>query len=160
MPTFSVSGVIGTNFTDTSSTAQVTTGTKVLLSDGGEAMYVQASEAISTYGAVTITASQTAALLTTTNSATSKRVGFAQVSIASGYYGWVQLSGVMQVNLAANCDDNVPLYTTATGGVLDDATISGCLVIGCTSTRTISNATAVTCIAAGIAVIGTGAMPG
>jgi hypothetical protein len=130
------------------------------LSDGGEAMYVQASEAIGTYGAVTITASQTAALLTTTNSANSKRVGFAQVSIASGYYGWVQLSGVMQVNLAANCDDNVPLYTTATGGVLDDATISGCLVIGCTSTRTISNATAVTCIAAGIAVIGTGAMPG
>ncbi len=138
----------------------ISPGTKVLLSDGGEAMYVQASEAISTYGAVTITASQTAALLTTTNSANSKRVGFAQVSIASGYYGWVQLSGVMQVNLAANCDDNVPLYTTATGGVLDDATVSGCLVIGCTSTRTISNATAVTCIAAGIAVIGTGAMPG
>ena len=75
MPTFSVSGVIGTNFTDTSSTAQFTPGTKVLLSDGGEAMYVQASEAISTYGAVNITASQTAALLTTTNSASSKRVG-------------------------------------------------------------------------------------
>ena len=56
MPTFSVSGVIGTNFTDTSSTAQFTPGTKVLLSDGGEAMYVQASEAISTYGAVNITA--------------------------------------------------------------------------------------------------------
>ena len=85
--------------------------------------------------------------LTTTNSANSKAVGFAQVSIASAYYGWVQLGGKVNVNLAANCAPNVPLYTTATAGVLDDAVVSGCGVFGLVATTSISNATAVTCIA-------------
>lgn len=143
---------------DTSSTPKIAKGTKVDLNDGGEAIYVQALSEISTFAAVAIFADQTAQMLTTTNSATTKRVGFAQTSIASGYYGWVQTSGVVKVNLAANCDDNVPLYTTATAGVLDDAIVSTGLILGVTSTVTISNATAVTCIAAQGAMVGTGDM--
>lgn len=143
---------------DTSPTARLAVGTKVNLSDGGEAVYVQALSEISTFAAVSIYANATAQMLTTTTAATSKKIGFAQTSIASGYYGWVQTSGVVKVNLAANCDDNVPLYTTATAGVLDDAVVSTGLVLGVTSTVTISNATAVTCIAAGGAMIGSGDM--
>ena len=143
---------------DTSPTAKIAKGTKVDLNDGGEAIYVQALSEISTFAAVAIYADQTAQMLTTTNSATTKRVGFAQTSIASGYYGWVQTSGVVKVNLAANCDDNVPLYTTATAGVLDDAVVSTGLILGVTSTVTISNATAVTCIAAQGAMVGSGDM--
>jgi hypothetical protein len=135
-------------------------GTIAPLSDGGFAMYVQALSELSTFAAVAIYANSTAQMLTTTLAATTKRVGYAQVSIASGYYGWVQLSGVVKVNLAASCDDNVALYTTSTSGVLDDATVSGGLIVGLTNTVTISNATAVTCIAAGISVVGTGATPG
>jgi hypothetical protein len=78
---------------------------------------------------------------------TLKRVGFAQCSIASAYYGWVQLGGAPLVNCAANCAPNVPLYTTSTVGVLDDATVSAGMVAGVTAQNTISNATAVTIVA-------------
>lgn len=144
--------------TQTDSSAKQPVGTTVALSDGGQAVYVQAASTISEFNAVTILADNTAAPLTTTNSASSKKVGFAQVSIASGYYGWVQTSGRVKVTLAANCNDNVPLYTTATAGVLGDAVVSTGLVLGVTSTVTISNATAVTCIAAVGAMVGTGDM--
>jgi len=143
---------------DTSPTAKIAKGTKVDLNDGGEAIYVQALSEISTFAAVAIYADQTAQMLTTTLSATTKRVGFAQTSIASGYYGWVQTSGIVRTNLAANCAPNVPLYTTATAGVLDDAIVSTGLILGVTGTVSISNATAVTCIAAQGAMVGTGDM--
>jgi hypothetical protein len=88
-------------------------------------------------------------MATTTLSANGKRVGFAQTSIPSAYYGWLQISGAkVLVNLAANARPNVPLYTTATSGVLDDATVSGGLIIGAIATNTISNATAVTLLIA------------
>ena len=158
MPTFITSQQTGPALDDVQPTARIAVGTRVNTSDGGAAVYVRALSEISTYAAVAIFADGTAQMLTTTNSATTKRVGFAQTSIASGYYGWVQTSGVVKVNLAANCDDNVPLYTTATAGVLDDAVVSTGLVIGVTSTVTISNATAVTCIAAQGAMIASGDM--
>lgn len=139
--------------------ARAKVGQVVNTDDGGQAIFVQALSEISTFAAVAIFADSTAQMLTTTIAATSKKVGFAQTSIASGYYGWVQTSGTPKVNLAANCDDNVPLYTTATSGVLDDATVSGGLILGLTSTVTISNATAITCIAALGCMVGTGATP-
>lgn len=142
----------------TAAPAQLREGTIVSTSDGGQAMYVKALSEISTYAAVSIYADNTAQMLTTTTSATTKRVGFAQTSIASGYYGWVQTAGNVKVNLAANCAPNVPLYTTATAGVLDDTVVSTGLVIGVTSTVSISNATAVTCIAAQGAMIASGDM--
>lgn len=158
MPTFITTPIAVPALTDVTATPPLATGTRVSTSDGGEAVYVRALSEISTFAAVAIYADNTAQMLTTTLSANSKKIGFAQTSIASGYYGWVQTSGTVKVNLAANCDDNVPLYTTATSGVLDDAVVSGGLVLGVTSTVTISNATAVTCIAAQGAMIGTGDM--
>lgn len=147
MPTFSVSNTAGVTLTNVDSTSQFTTGTVVNLSDGGQAVYVQALSEISTYAAVAVYDTQKAQMMTTTLAATCKRVGFAQASIASGYYGWVQLGGKVLINLAANCAPNVPLYTTATAGVLDDAVVSGGAVFGLVATSSISNATAVTCIA-------------
>ena len=143
---------------DTTANAQFKVGTVTKLSDGGEAIYVRALSTIAAFDAVGIDAAGAAFPLTTTKSATTKKVGFAQSAITSAYFGWVQTSGIVKVNLAANCDDNVPLYTTATGGVLDDTVVSGGLILGVTSTVTISNATAVTCIAATGAMVGTGDM--
>lgn len=142
----------------TNDTARIAVGTVVDLSDGGKAIYVQALSEISTYAFALAYADGTAQMCTTTLSATSKRGGWAQASIASGYYGWLQMSGKPIGNLAANCDDNVPLYTTATSGVLDDAVVSGGLVLGTISTVTISNATAVTLLVANGAMVGTGDM--
>lgn len=155
---FAVTPIAGVNLDEATSDRRHRVGTVVNLNDGGGAVYVSATSTISQFNAVVIDAAGGAVPVTTTNSANSKRVGFAQVSIASGYFGWVQTSGVVKVTLAAACDDNVPLYTTSTAGVLDDAVVSGGLVLGVTSTVTISNATAVTCIAAMGAMIGTGDM--
>lgn len=158
MAGFPISPVVGTKIDEATTDKKFAVGTVVRLSDGGEAVYVSATSTISQFNAVVIDVANGAVPVTTTNSANSKRIGFAQTSIASGWFGWVQTSGNVKVSLAANCDDNVPLYTTATAGVLDDAVVSGGLVLGVTSTVTISNATAVTCIAAVGSKIGTGDM--
>ncbi len=143
-----------------SDTARCAPGTVVELNDGGQAIFVQALSEISQYAYALAYADGTAQMATTTLAATCKRGGWAQASIPSGYYGWLQLSGNVKGNLAANCDDNVPLYTTATAGVLDDATVSGGLVAFATSTATISNATAVTLLVGRGQGIATGATPG
>lgn len=160
MPTFPTSPLVGANFAESSSDAKFGVGTLVNLTDGGQAVYVSAASTISTFMAVGIDAGNNAYPLTTTNSANSKRIGFAQTSIASGYRGWVQLSGTScKVQVLANCSDNVPLYTTGTAGSLDDTVVSGGLVAGVvlpTRATSVSNATAVTCVAANGAMILTG----
>jgi hypothetical protein len=147
MPTFSVSNTAGVTLTNVDATSQFTTGTVVNTSDGGQAVYVQALSEISTYAAVAVYDTQKAQMMTTTLAATCKRIGFAQTSIASGYYGWVQLGGKVVVNLGTNAGSNVPLYTTSTPGVLNSTVVSGGAVFGLVATTSISNATAVTCIA-------------
>lgn len=143
------SSVLGVQLTQVDSSAGFTLGTTVNLNDGGQAMYVKSStSALSTYAAVSIGVNGIATMLTTTNAEASPRIGFAQTSIGTSQYGWVNLGGQPLVNLAANCDDGVPLFTTSTAGVLDDATVSAGYVMGLVSSRTISNATAVTCLGA------------
>jgi len=143
---------------DGTQTATFAPGTTVTGADGAIYTYVSATSTISQYNAVVIDNVGGAVPVTTTNSATSKRIAFAQVSIASSYFGWVKTGGKAIVQLAANCAPNVPLYTTATGGVLDDAVVWGGLVIGLVANTSISNATAVTCVGAVGTVIGTGDM--
>lgn len=134
--------------TDVSTEAKIQVGTKVPLSDGGEAVYVQATSIIAQYNAVAVAVDYTVTNLTTTQitegSGVGRQIGFCQVSIPASSYGWVHLSGRPKVKLAANCADRVALYTTATEGVLDDAVVSIGEVAGVVSKTTISNATAVT----------------
>ena len=157
MPTI-INPVVTPGFDMVDATPRIAIGTVASLSDGGDAIYVQALSEISQFAFALVYADATAQMCTTTLSANSKRGGWAQQSIPSGFYGWVQLSGRPKGNLAANCDDNVPLYTTATSGVLDDAVVSGGLILGATGTVTISNATAVTLLVARGAMVGTGDM--
>lgn len=133
-------------------------GTVVDLSDGGKAVFVKAISTVAQYDVVGILGDSTAVPLTTTNSATTKRVAVAQVAIASNAFGWVQVGGRPRAKLAANCAPNVPLYTTATGGVLDDAVVSTGLVLGTIAETSISNATAVTVLMATGAMVGSGDM--
>jgi len=132
----------------TDSTAALNTGTVVTLDDGGMAVYVQAASAISQYNAVAIPNTNIALNATTARVADTKRVGFAQVSIASGYYGWVHLGGKVRVNVSASCLPAVALYTTSTEGRLDDATVSGALVAGVVTEVTASATSAMTAVAA------------
>lgn len=148
MPT-STSSIIGANLTRVDDSPMFPLGTLTNLSDGGQAMYVHASaSALSTYSACFIQADGVATMTTTSLASANARVGFAQTSIGTSKYGWVQLGGQVLVNCAAQCQDNVPLFTTSTPGVLDDTIVSNGYVIGLTPLTTISNATAVTCLAA------------
>lgn len=142
-----VSSIIGVNLTQVDISPLFAVGTIVNLSDGGQAMYVKAStSALSTYGAVSIGQNGIAMLLTTTNGGQTPRVGFAQTSIATSSYGWVQLGGQVLVNIAAQAASSVPLFTTSTAGVLDDATVTAGYVMGLVSQQSVSNATAVTAL--------------
>lgn len=144
----SASSIIGVNLTRVDAAAMFPVGTIVNLSDGGQAMYVKAStSALSTYGACSISKTGIAILLTTTNAATTSRVGFAQTSIATSAFGWVQLGGKVLVNGLAQCAPAVPLFTTSTAGNLDDATVTAGYIPGMVAATTISNATALTCAA-------------
>lgn len=143
----STSNVIGVALGNVDTSPQFNLGTVVNLDDGGQAMYVQAASSVAQYAAVSVLVNDAVVPLTTTNSANSKAVGFAQTSIASASYGWVQLGGRPRVSVATSCQPNVPLFTTATGGVLDDATVTAGLVAGLVATTSAASASAVTCIA-------------
>lgn len=143
-----VNGFAYPSLTSTDDTAAITPGTVVTLDDGGLAVYVRAASAIAQYNAVLIPNTNIAVNATTARAADTKRVGFAQVSIASGYYGWVQLGGKVRVNVAASCLPAVALYTTTTEGRLDDATVSGALVAGVVTELTASAVSAMTAVAA------------
>jgi hypothetical protein len=153
MPTKIITPNVTTSLTQTDDTARQPLGTTVQLSDGGQAVYVKSSvSAVSTFAAVVIDESYDCRMLTTGGvKSGGNQVGFAQTSIATGFFGWVQLGGRPKVNLAANCAPFVGLYTTATAGVIDDATVSGSggLLVGIFAGTSISNATAVTCIVHG-----------
>ena len=143
----SVSNMIGVSLEYTDTSPSFALGTTVNLSDGGQAVYVRAASTVATYAAVSVLVDNTVVPLTTTNSAGSKAVGFAQVSIASAYYGWVQLGGKPRVSVLVGCQPNVPLFTTSTAGSLDDATVTAGLVAGLVATTSAASASAVTCIA-------------
>lgn len=145
MPTIATSGIIGVDLGNYHTSAQFSLGTTTLGTDGAMFEYVQVLSAVAAYNAVGISDSNTASNITTTLAATVKKVGVAQLSIAVSCYGWVQRTGKMSVNVAANCQDFVSLFTTATPGVLDDVTVSECLVLGLatySSTVTASNVSA------------------
>jgi hypothetical protein len=151
---FPIDGRAGVNLAATyvsAGAAPFALGTSVRLNDGGTAMLIESSaSACSTFAAVVINESYVATMLTTgVARSAGNMIGFAQTSIATGYCGWVQFGGRPKANLAANCAPFVPLFTTATAGVLDDATVSGSggMVMGVFAAVSISNATAVTCIA-------------
>jgi hypothetical protein len=138
---------------DTQTSPSINPGTLVTLDDGGMAVYVQAASEISQYNAVCIPNTNIAQNATTARVASTKRVGFAQVSIASGSYGWVQVGGKVRVNVSASCLPGVALYTTTTEGRLDDATVSGALVAGVVTEVTASATSAMTAVAAFTMVI-------
>jgi uncharacterized protein YodC (DUF2158 family) len=131
--------------------APFSVGTVVDLNDGGKAMLVESSaSACSTFAAVVVKPKTGIATMLTTGVARSggNIIGFAQTSIGTGRVGWIHLGGKPKVNLAADCASFVNLYTTATPGVLDDATVSGSggLVVGIFAATSISTATAATCV--------------
>lgn len=138
MATYATTPLAGINLQGVDTTPVFGTGTTVATSDGGEAVYVQATSTIAQYNACIIinTSSATGQSVgcvpvTTTNALTSQRLAFAQTAIASSSYGWVQTSGNnIRVNALIACQPAVPLYTTATAGSLDDTIVTAGYCLG------------------------------
>lgn len=145
--------LIGVNLTriDASTAQQFPLGTTATGTDGSLFEYVTCLSVISQWNAVVINELGQASNLTSTNGGPTgigKKIAVAQVSIPLSSYAWVQRMGVMVVNVLADCQDIVPLFTTATPGKLDDVTVSECLVLGLNTVSSTSTASAVTAIGA------------
>jgi hypothetical protein len=153
---FITDGKIGVDLTRVASTPAFALGTMAVGSDGTVFEYCRARSEISQYAAVVIFEGNSVRMAETSivaDAGGGKKIGFAQVSIASAFYGWVARQGKVVCNLADDCADNLPLFTTATAGYLDDATVSNCLVLGVYLPVTASLATALTVIAGLPAVV-------
>jgi hypothetical protein len=128
-----------------------TLGVTRAANDGNTYMFVQASAAITQYSTVWVTTAFQASMVTDTTIGTNPggRVGFAQTAFAQYEFGYVVVHGnAIRIRFADACAKAVPLYTTATAGVLDDATASASqfqvmgVVIETVSGNTPSNALA------------------
>ena len=99
--------------------------------DGNVHVYVQASGAITPAAeavAVAIDEDYQATELTTALALAGHRVGWApQQTIIDDDCFWARISGVFPIRVAANCAADIQLYTTATAGILDDASGTGSL---------------------------------
>jgi hypothetical protein len=135
----------------------VTPGSRVTTSNNGVYMFVRAESDIAAYDAVimstfadsaSLTPVMRAVPVTTTNAAALgyNMVGFAQNAIASSYYGWVGINGLLKVNLLIACNPKVPLYTTSTAGKLDDTTVSAGYIQGIVATTSATSASAPYCM--------------
>lgn len=121
---------LGIGLNDSDTVQQVPLGTVVDTSDGGRAVYCIASGAVSAYSACGINEDFDVYMLTTALAVQSDRVGFPQVAIAAGSYGWAHLNGSnIKVRTKASAVADAQLYTTASSGVLDDASSAGALKI-------------------------------
>jgi len=147
-----ISAIVTPGFTDTSSTAKMPVGTIAHTDMGGIAEYAgPAISELSQYAFCVMFEGGTAQMATTTlvaDAGASKKIGCPQASIASAYYGWFMRMGTFVGNFADDCAANFPIYTTATAGYVDDATVSNSLIPGLFLNTTGSLATALTCVAA------------
>ena len=137
---------------ETSSTKRHPLGTVVQAIDPdmgeGDFIYVIASNSVAQYDAVAIKAGYKIAPLTITNGKTCGEVGFVQIANGTkDTYMWAQKNGTPVVKLAIACQASVPLYATATGGVLDDASTSVQLQGMVALTEATHSANAKTCLA-------------
>lgn len=127
---YATSGIVGTRLDEANDSQLFTLGECVKGTDGTEWMYCVASGAITQYQCVGINEDHDAYAMTTTLAEDSDRVGFAQFAFSSGQYGFIAIRGTnIKVRTKASCAADAQLYTTASAGVLDDATSAGALLV-------------------------------
>lgn len=137
-----VTSCLGIDLTKTPTVAEHPLGLRVAATDNQEYVYVQANGAITQYDAVGIDENYQAAALTDAMAADGWFIGFAQVAFADNDYGFVATKGSnVRVRVAANCAADVPLYTTATAGVLDDASTGVTNIDGIVAVAAVTAAT-------------------
>ena len=152
MPTLIGTNLTAVSFATATSTLPVrgggkgfSVGTRHEDYNGKEYIFVQANSAIAAYDVVTIPSDTfVAAEFSTTVANASEILGVPSYALASGDYGWVQIYGATKVKVLGLAAKTSLLYSTTTGGSLDDATASNYQVTGIQilSTNPSSTATA------------------
>lgn len=137
---------------DTSTTAKHALGERVMARDSAlfdaEFVYVQASNSVAQYDAVAIKHGYKIAPLTITNAKTAVEIGFVQIAIgAKDSYAWVQKDGRPIVRCALATQPDVPLYASATGGVLTSVSTSAAMMGIVAVTQVTNSAGPTTCVA-------------
>lgn len=134
--------ILGVDFTATYSDAKYTEFKvgQIVSTNAGDYMFVKNNTggATTAYDVLIIDHQGylTAGVTQTNDDGAPLQVGIPQAAITSAYFGWAFVGGsgdgtaTCSVNVLANCAIDVPLYTTATAGKLDDATASAKLVSG------------------------------
>ena len=123
--------IMGVDVTNTGTTSEYLLGTRYLDDSANEWLYVQAGVGGSTLNyAAFVDEAYSSVMITTTNGTYGGLVGVPAVTIAASSYGWVQVFGNTTVQAAATVSADVQLSTTATDGVLDDATTGGVKAVG------------------------------
>lgn len=126
-----INGVIGghPDFTVTSSQQdrRFGLGDHAIGDDGSMWVYCEADEALEASDVVQIASDwgMQAVDTTATANAFGLWVGVVKVAFASGEFGWVQRSGIANVNVKTNCSATSQLNSTAETGYLDDDQTTG-----------------------------------
>jgi hypothetical protein len=103
-------------------TADIQLGTRAWDPDGNEFVFVNG---ITSAAAGTAAVYDELYVTTLAVSGSVGPVGIFKAACTSGTYGWLQTRGkALTVKLAASCDDNGVVYTTATAGYLSSVTSS------------------------------------
>jgi hypothetical protein len=117
-------------FDQTSAIPLFKVGTRMAGDSGREFVYVVAGGAITGPGyVVRYGPTFSATMLSTANDAGGDNVGVSPIAMTSGTYGWVQIYGACNIQVAASCAANVRLNTTATAGQIDDDGTGGAFAI-------------------------------
>lgn len=125
-----ITSLAGANTANTTTSKEHALGTEARGTDGTEWVYCVSSGAITQYQCVGINEDFDAYAMTSALSVQSDKVGFAQVAFAAGEYGWVATRGAnIKVRTKASAAADTQLWTTASAGVLDDATAAAALKI-------------------------------
>jgi hypothetical protein len=137
---------------DTSTTAKHNLGERVMARDSAlfdaEFVYVQASNSVAQYDAVAIKHGYKIAPLTITNAKTAVEIGFVQIAVGTkDSYHWVQKDGRPIVRCALATQPDVPLYASATGGVLTSVSTSAAIMGIVAVTQVTNSAGPTTCVA-------------
>jgi|TARA_R110000751_G_scaffold45064_2_gene102584 hypothetical protein len=119
--------------------AQFPVGQVAELDKNGEAMYVHASAAIAVGDFVGIDEAYESAPITKAMADDGWMVGVCvDVAIADNEFGWVRMRGTgFSGMLLTSCAADVPLYTSATAGALDDASSSQTQIRGVVTTTAV-----------------------
>ena len=119
-------GIVGADVLQTSTSLKFRLGAECTVGDATY-KYVKAGTAVTankfSFINATTTYTHTVDHLTTgaVGSSLVLQVCCPQVSIAASSYGWVVVKGLFTGFIGASCVQGVKLYTTATTGMLDDA---------------------------------------